>query len=186
MFYCTLSRCEFSRTDKQKAVAFPVPTTVKYGQSIENEYFRERGSNSVTLRFCAARCFQSQSLSDHVFSAASSIVRHFLAGVYKMVGISPTKTAMEFIAIFFAFALLNTCSCASPGFVLENYSQLAQKFGFPSLPPLPIKFNFSDISKECQDTVANLLQLPVAYSCEYIKSRFVLYAHVCDNVVTRE
>nr|XP_058949088.1 nose resistant to fluoxetine protein 6-like [Pocillopora verrucosa] len=81
-----------------------------------------------------------------------------------MVGISPTKTAMEFIAIFFAFALLNTCSCASPGFVLENYSQLAQKFGFPSLPPLPIKFNFSDISKECQDTVANLLQLPVAYS----------------------
>lgn len=184
MFYCKLSRCEFSRTDKQKAVAFPVPTTVKYGQSIENEYFRERGSNSDTFLCCTL--FPVPVSLRSCISAASSIVRHFLAGVYKMVGISPTKTAMEFIAIFFAFALLNTCSCASPGFVLENYSQLAQKFGFPSLPPLPIKFNFSDISKECQDTVENLLQLPVAYSCEYIKSRFVLYTHVCDNVVTRE
>ncbi|XP_022806223.1 uncharacterized protein LOC111343331 [Stylophora pistillata] len=104
------------------------------------------------------------SLRRGVFRCIINDVIYILACELKVAVTSSTKIAMEFLAIFFAFTLLNTYSCASPGLVLENYSQLAQKFGLPPLPPLPIKFNFSDISKECHDTVVKLSQSASAYS----------------------
>ena len=164
--------------DKSKIISQSDTIVVKYdlfketwpvfpGMEIKCSYFAfmQYTSFPVSLRRGVFRCI----INDVIYILACEI---------KVAVTSSTKIAMEFLAIFFAFTLLNTYSCASPGLVLENYSQLAQKFGLPPLPPLPIKFNFSDISKECQDTVANLSQSASAYSCEYNTTSFVFYLDV--------
>ena len=80
----------------------------------------------------------------------------------------------RFFAVSFAFVLFQTCSSASPGLSFENYGQIAQQFGFPFPFPLP-KFNFSDVSKECYDTVTYLYRTALRYSCKYNIAIVVLF-----------
>ena len=97
----------------------------------------------------------------------------------KMVGWRSTMITTRFFAVFFAFVLFQTCSSASPGLSLENYGQIAQQFGFPLPFPLQ-KFNFSDVSKECHDTVTYLSRTALAKKCKYnvtLCTTFLLRIH---------
>ena len=108
------------------------------------------------------------------FSSALLHVSYSLLCDFIMVGCSTTKTAVKSFAVFVAFSVLQRCSSSSPGSVWEGNSHIAQQFGFPFPFPLP-KFNFSDVSEECQAMVQKLLKSPLSLKCEYSASNFQLF-----------
>ena len=94
-----------------------------------------------------------------------------------MASCATTKTAaVKSFAVFVTFSVLQRCSSSSPGSVWEGNSHIARQFGFPFPFPLP-KFNFSDVSEECQAIVQKLSSFssPLFYSCEYGASNFQLF-----------
>ncbi|CAH3118340.1 unnamed protein product [Pocillopora meandrina] len=83
-----------------------------------------------------------------------------------MASCATTKTAaVKSFAVFVTFSVLQRCSSSSPGSVWEGNSHIARQFGFPFPFPLP-KFNFSDVSEECQAIVQKLSSFssPLSYS----------------------
>ena len=79
-----------------------------------------------------------------------------------------SKTIAIF-AVFLVFCPSLTSLTPSPGLLSKNYAQIAQQFGFPS-PKLP-NISFTNVGKQCKETVEKLSTSKLAYACEY----FLMY-----------